>query len=239
MISNKEFRELCKPPISDKAYYHPFLCDGNWDEARTFLIGINPATPITKDDISFDEYINSFYNGTFYDIYNNNRKNSCKTKQSRTRLGINSFVNFLNDVTKKPVIETNVIPYPTANIEDLYKEPDEVINRGKEIFLELLQAFKPQLLIFHGKTALEAAIDLLKQNGIVIEGNIDLEESIQEMELHPPLAKLIYFSSSEANIMACRHLMRYGKSGKSFEVFKKSISSLYKKDGTIITHGNI
>ena len=94
------------------AYLRPYICRGNPYNAKVFLTGINPATPIYPKQVSLDRYIEIVKNyETFMDFYLKSRKKQNKSEVSRTRMGINSLVDWIENECNTGVIETDIFTY--------------------------------------------------------------------------------------------------------------------------------
>lgn len=224
MLSIQDIKRMCEAPAENKAYYRPIICKGELSKVDIFFVGTNPATPIYPKDMDLDTYFDLLMNyERFIEFYNMSRVKSSKQEISRTRTGMNSFLNWLVTNTSVAIAETEVVPYPTENIKLLRKEPAYIIEKGKEMFYELLMEFKPRLIILHGKETVEYAADILHRKGILSKESIDLDQHIEEMERQLPICNFIYPSGKTANIMACRHFMYYGTTGESFKPFRENV----------------
>lgn len=90
-------------------YLRPFICKGNWKQAKVMLTGINPATPIFPAEISYEDYRKLLEDyDSFLVFYQKKRKQAGKTALSRTRQGIGALVEFIWKETESSVIETDV-----------------------------------------------------------------------------------------------------------------------------------
>ncbi|MCC5910982.1 MAG: hypothetical protein JJT76_11155 [Clostridiaceae bacterium] len=220
----EKLRELCSPLSNEKPYYRPFTSDGDVQDKNIFFVGTNLATAIYPTDIDLDSYVNLLLNyDEFIAYYKTNRIVQGKTELSRTRIGMNAFIRWLKCHTGSTIIETDVIPYPTAKLKDLKKEPQEVKDRGKEIFFETLMEFQPWLIILHGKKTVDNFIDILTNKGIIQNQSDKLPQSIEEMEGAGPLFEITYQDGTRGIVMACRHFMYYGSVGNSYEIFRNNI----------------
>jgi hypothetical protein len=233
MITSIELKKLCIPLDRNKAYYRPLICKGELSKADIFFVGINPATPISEKDLKLEEYVSLLLDyDKFISFYKLSRAKKGKTEFSRTRIGINSFMQWLNTKTESSIIETEIIPYPTENLKLLWKEPSHIINRGKDIFFELLMLFTPKILIIHGKETVEQLIETLSSKGILLESSLILDQTIEEIEARVPFTSFKYPNGKECFIVACRHFMYYGNIGDSFSSFRDKfevlLKSLYK-----------
>ena len=212
-LINDDLKQLCTQPIEGKAYYRPFLCKGDFSKARIFLVGINPATPIFPQDMDLNDYTNLLlnYNG-FLEYYHELRKSKNKRVTSKTRQGINCFLDWLAEHTTSSIIETNSCVYPTESEKLLKQEPCSILERGKEIFFELFIRIQPDLLIVHGKSAQENLIDIFAKKKIHVTSTQSQTNSI-----HYPNGKTCI-------IITCKHFMYYGKgNGKVGNSLKKDV----------------
>ena len=220
---------MCEAPDANKVYYRPIICKGELSKVDIFFVGTNPATPIYPRDMDLDTYVTLLMDyERFIEFYKISRVKNGKQEISRTRTGMISFLNWLSSNTNAAIAETEVVPYPTENIKLLRKEPSYIIERGKEIFYELLMEFKPRLIIFHGKETVEYAADILIGKGILPPKSINLDQPIEEIEKQLPLCNFRYDNGKTANIMACRHFMYYGAKGESFKVFRENVLKILK-----------
>ncbi|MGF7060030.1 hypothetical protein [Brassicibacter mesophilus] len=227
MLSTYDIKKMCAPPTDNKAYYRPILCKGEISKVDILFVGTNPATPIYPKDMDLDTYVDLLMNyEKFINYYKQCRIKDGKSEISRTRIGMDSFLGCLSNITDSVIAETEVIPYPTKSLKLLKKEPLDIIERGKEMFYELLMELKPRLLILHGKKTVEYANEILIQKGVLFEDSINLDQSIEVMEKQIPLCSFRYNNEKIANIMACRHFMYYGSKGNSFKVFRENILNI-------------
>ena len=163
MINFTDFKKMCEAPSIDKAYYRSFVAKGLLQPKGIFFVGINPATPIFANEINLDSYAQLLLDyAEFKEYYKSSRLKAGKTEMSRTRKGIDSFIDWLVAQTDLTVTETNVIAYPTADVKLLKKEPTWIIEQGKDIYGQLLLKLKPRLLILHGKNTVINCIEILK-----------------------------------------------------------------------------
>jgi hypothetical protein len=229
MITFDELKELSQPPGEGKAYYRPLICKGELDKADIFFVGTNPATPIYQENVEQDAYVELLLNyNKFIEFYKGHRISKGKTEVSRTRMGMNSFIDWLSIHTSSSIIETEAIPYPTDKLKALWKEPKTIIERGKNIFADLILKFEPKLIILHGKETVEQALDILIKREISVDRYVDLQQPIESMEEQVPLFTITYSNGKKGAIAACRHFMYYGSKGDSFSGFRERLLALLK-----------
>lgn len=235
MIKKQELKKLCKPPAKGKAYYRPFICRGNPEDIKIFLVGLNPATPIMEDKMSLDEYVNliSDYD-KFHGYYKKKRKDNNKPELSKTRAAIISFVRWLKSKTDVSIAETNIIPYPTENAQQLKREDESIHKRGKEIFYELLMFYKPSLLILHGKSTIDLILSCLKEKGLEVQDNnsIDKLRALQYSNVSE-WPKFAYSDGNTCSIIAYRHFIYYGPNGKKTNQFLNVVEDLLRTQGLL------
>ncbi len=228
MITEKDLKKMCKPYDNTKAYYRPFICNGELSQVKIFFVGINPATPIYDKDIRINEYVRLLLNyDDFIAFYKTNRIRKGKTELSRTRTGINSFMDWLRNKTDSSILETNAITYPTENLNLLWKEPLELIDEGKKIFYDMLLKFMPNLLILHGKETVVQVVNLFNEMGFRFN-RIDLSQRMEQMENQVPLINFEYPNGKKGYIISCRHFMYYGRNGNSFTEFRNKLEEFIK-----------
>ena len=224
MLSKQDIKKMCEAPADNKAYYRPIICKGELSKVDVFFVGTNPATPIYPTDMDLDTYVDLLMNyERFIEFYKMHRIKNGKQEVSRTRTGMNSFLNWLSSNTCAVIAETEVVPYPTESLKLLKKEPDFIIERGKEVFYELLMEIKPRLIILHGKRTVEYFDEILTERGAIPSKSICLDKTIEDIEKQLPLYRFKYKNGKIANIMACRHFMYYGVMGESFKPFRENI----------------
>lgn len=229
ILSKQKIKRMCEAPAYDKAYYRPIICKGELSKVDIFFVGTNPATPIYPKDMDLDTYVNLLMDyERFIEFYKMNRVKNGKKEISRTRTGMISFLNWLSSNTNAAIAETEVVPYPTENLKLLRQEPAHIIERGKEMFYELLIEFKPRLIILHGKETVEYAADILIRKGVISSQILNLGQPIEKMERLLPLYSFKYPNEKEAIVMACRHFMYYGEKGESFRPFRENVLRVLK-----------
>ena len=210
------------------AYLRPYISKRNPYDSKVFLVGINPATPITPIQLNIKEYIELLKNyAEFMGFYSKSRESQNKSKISRTRMGINSLVNWIEQEFNTGVIETDIFTYPTKNIKELNNINKNILNKSVEKFWEVLLEFKPDIVILYGSLALNEFKKLVISKNKEIKYYSE-EDKIEYIEEKCPYAKL-NIGTKNVNIIACRHLMYYGNNGNSFKKLRENIKKIIEE----------
>ena len=209
-------------------YLRPYISKRNPYDSKVFLVGINPATHITPMQLNIDEYIGLLENyEEFMEFYSKSRESQNKSKISRTRMGINSLVNWIEQEFNTGVIETDIFTYPTKNIKELNNIDKNILNKSIEKFWEVLLEFKPDIVILYGSLALNEFKKLVISKNKEIKYYSE-EDKIEYIEEKCPYAKL-NIGTKNVNIIACRHLMYYGNNGNSFKKLRENIKKIIEE----------
>jgi hypothetical protein len=229
----KKLAQWCAPAAGDGTYFRPFLCQEDLDKidpskVKIFLAGVNPATVFTVNDFrDAAEYVKvlSDYNA-FMKIYKERRIKSGKPALSRTRTGIERFRDEVLKNEHTVVFETDINAYPAPSQEDLAelrKTNPSVFDRGRQVFIELFNFIKPQILVLYGEEAVKSFLEGAEKNGLLKEG-APKYNGIEDLEHRGEPAFTVAFAGGEScAVFACRHLMYYGKEGDSYGGFKETV----------------
>ena len=209
-------------------YLRPYISKRNPYDSKVFLVGINPVTPITPIQLNIDEYIGLLKNyEKFMEFYSKSRGSQNKIKISRTRIGINSLVNWIEQEFNTGVIETDIFTYPTKNVKELNNIDKNILNKSVEKFWEVLLEFQPDIVILYGSLALNEFKKLVISKNKEIKYYSE-EDKIEYIEEKCPYAKL-NIGTKDVNIIACRHLMYYGNNGNSFKKLRENIKMIIEE----------
>ena len=212
------------------AYLRPYTCRGNSYDARVFLTGINPATPIFPKQVSLDRYIEIVKDyESFMNFYLKSRKKQNQSDISRTRMGINSLIDWIEKECNTEVVETDIFTYPTKNVKELLSIDKSILNKSVEKFWQVLVEFKPDTIVLYGALTVEVLKKLLKDKDRQVTYFYKNENKIEDIEKLFPFARFS-IDSKNIDVLACRHLMYYGNSGKSFVNFRQNIKKSLERD---------
>ncbi|MXZ70852.1 MAG: hypothetical protein F4Z04_05005 [Acidobacteria bacterium] len=144
-----DLRELCNTP--EGPYLRPFAPNPKWAEARIFIVGTNPATPLRREFDSFDEYWDSLTRNpeSFYRHYSEKHDSG----QSRTTARRRRFEEKLKPIN---VLVTNAMIYPAPRKKRI---PNKAEQRriGIRCFQLLFGVCRPSSVLFHGADATRLA----------------------------------------------------------------------------------
>ncbi len=212
----------------DTPFLRPFICQGDFYESEIMLAGINPATPISPQNMSLESYLELLSDhGAFMKYYSDDREKRGKSAVSRTRQGIKALNEWVFSRFSTHMIETNINTFPTASVKELKKATQEAREKGRELFWEVLVEANAKVLIVHGKSAFVDLLELLcaknvqcqSLNGVTTDG----EKSINELEEKSPIIRFT-LPNREVTVFVIRHLMYYGSGGESYSGFKERLS---------------
>lgn len=172
-IDDRYLREMCNTPKGP--YLRPFFPNPKWYEARIFIVGTNPATPLRNEFESFDEYWRSLTQAP--EEFERKYSQKHGSGQSKSTARAQRFQNRMHPIN---VLATNSIIYPGK-----YKGiPNKANQRkiGTSCFQYLLGVCKPSSVLFHGSKAVKLAADSL---GV----NLDRYQPIdcQDTVIHNPI----------------------------------------------------
>ena len=141
--------------LPEGPYLRPFTPNPKWTEARIFIVGTNPATPLREEFGSFEEYWHSLTQApeAFEQIY----KQQHSSGQSKSTARARRFQDQLEPIN---VLTTNAMIYPAKKQKDI---PNRAERRkiGACCFRYLLDVCKPSSVLFHGSEAVRLADESL------------------------------------------------------------------------------
>lgn len=150
LIDDQYLREICN--TSKGPYLRPFRPNPKWAEARIFIVGTNPATPLRDEFRSFDEYWRSLTQTP--EVFNRRYRLKHSSGQSKTTKRTPRLKDLLHPVN---VLITNAIIYPG---KDFSNKPEQR-KIGRRCFEYLLGVCKPSSVLFHGIPAVGLAAETL------------------------------------------------------------------------------
>ncbi len=147
-----EFSRDLESLIGKPTDLRPFVCEGSPLECEVFLVGFNPASPMSVDFWDFWKDSYGFNKCAWFEKYKYERRNR-PLKRGRTRRNEVSNTRRTIDVvveSARPVkcLETNIYANATEQKSDL-KAKDRVTAP----FDYLLHEVAPKLVIAHGRDA--------------------------------------------------------------------------------------
>lgn len=234
MRTNEKIRTWVEVPSHD-IYFRPFVSASPDSIGNVFIVGINPATPISKDAFSsVEEYINTICNRErFIEQIKTIRLSEGKSSLSRTRVGLNQFVNYLEEKSlgKINVIETNMNAYPTRRAKQLLQVDPDLIQYGSQIFRELFISYQPKVIIVHSKQALGELLVLLEKELLKPSVTFNPKVRLIDWIAAGPIT-FTYKDGTIGTILCSKHFMYHGHVGQSFQPLKEQVLAMFeqKKD---------
>lgn len=95
IISKEKLKAWCIPILNNKAYYRPFICEGDLSKADIFLVGINPATLIYSEEMDVNTQLLDY--NRFIGFYKKSRLE--KGKDEISMIGQKSYIDYLKGYT--------------------------------------------------------------------------------------------------------------------------------------------
>jgi hypothetical protein len=135
-------RRVCE--TADGPYLRPFGPNPRWREARVFVVGTNPSTPMRDEFASFDAYwlALTVHTAEFDRVYRSlNTGGMTETTRNTRRL--------VDAVGSLGFLMTNAAPYP-ARKPGLIPDPAGMAEIGFQIVDRLIRAIHPRAIVFHG-----------------------------------------------------------------------------------------
>lgn len=235
MMRSEELQQLCLPIDGSTVYYRPILCRRYNKSVHEdiWIIGANPATPITVNDISFGNYVEVLSNYfEFNELYEYVRKHQDKNKKSPTRKYMQEFEEWILSRTSVNVIETNVNAFPTSRYRNLHSsDTPKTAQRGYEIFAELLLRFQPQMLILHGQDAQKALRKLVKNHS---ELSIMKALYFDHIGGSHDVLVMKYPDGRRATIVQTPHFSKYRHYPGEFDNIRRCIQNVLNRPPTSI-----
>ncbi len=197
--------------------FRPFLVDGNPYKSRVFVVGAFPQPNLNIQPDEQQQYIESLVDVALFDsVYG-------EKMQSRENKGVTAFAQWLKETCGEAVVNTNVMTLMADSVKQL-KEFKKTIpqdyEKGFQVFREVLEEFQPEIVILHGADALKQFRHQFEDCLIDYYAHI---EKVQELEEVGAFAEIHFHEERKVEILACRNLSMYGKSGEKFAHFKKNV----------------
>ncbi|GAA1434392.1 hypothetical protein GCM10009616_28690 [Microlunatus lacustris] len=148
----KQFETRLEELIGRLSALRPFVCEGSPLTCRVFIVGINPATSMTRDFWDFWRPAVGFDKGAWSDAYRREREAQPLKPDRIRRQAISPTRQRLDLVAEgaKPVrcLETNLFSTPTSAASEL-----SAASRSTAAFDFLLETIKLSLIVAYGVDA--------------------------------------------------------------------------------------
>ena len=194
-----------------KVMFRPFEADENPYKASVFIVGSHPTPLLELPDEFTQTYANALVN----------RNEFCSLFPdylSSTSRDVKGAIRFSNALKQQGVVST--ISYVNAltamNLSQLKKQKKENADqykRGVEIFREVIEEFKPPVILLHGNYALEQF--RLNFSEYFIEFG-HTSRSVSELEGEGIFGKIIHDDGKETLLFACKSLSYFKENDENF-----------------------
>ena len=154
-----EFEQKLRKLVSRPTDLRPFICEGSPLDCKVFIVGFNPATPMSSDWWEFWRAGYGYDKAAWFDRYKADRMAAPLKKGKTRRQTISPSRRVIEAIVKAAapvrVLETNIYPPPTTEMAGLPKG-----KRDTELLRFLLKTIQPTMIVTHGKQAAEVVQDL-------------------------------------------------------------------------------
>lgn len=221
MIDRETIRAWAEPPPGADRYLRPFVARGPLQRRGAAVIGLNPATEIRPADVPMDKYLDLLLDiDAFTMFYQDLRVRRGKSKTSPTRIGLNGMAKWLVQHGWRSVVETNISPYPTAKAEELDRVPAQL--QSRHIFLQLIHALAPSVVILHGEDALSEFTSKIAP--ALVRSSVGFSDLVDK---HPQLGRYAWEGTENCDVFVCRHLRFFGHNGgRRFAALERALATL-------------
>lgn len=168
-------------------YLRPFTPDAAWRQARVFIVGTNPATPLRDEFASFDVYWHALTRdpASFEAVYR--ARHGGKTSKTTARIG-----RFATPLRSVGVLRTNACALPSERWSDLAApERRAQLANGLLILRALVAICRPAAILAHGKEGVRAVSQLA---GVALDPYTPLAAQCSRAVLAPGLAPVQLFA---------------------------------------------
>ena len=196
---------------TEKVMYRPFEADENPYKASVFIVGSHPTPLLELPDDCTQTYANALVKrDEFHQLFpdylvstSRDVKGAIRFSNTLKQRGIVSTISYVNALTAMNLTQ----------LKKQKKENAEQFKRGVEIFKEVVEEFKPPVILLHGNYALEQ----FRQNfeGYFIEFGHSLR-SVSELSEAGVFGKIIHDDGKETLLFACKSLSYFKENDESF-----------------------
>jgi len=234
-----ELIDMCCTVSGCESLFRPFLCRGDLNKVKAFIVGYNPATPIVHNEIDIGVYAYMMLHYEQFENFIREYRKGCLTKTGRkkrelspTRQGITWCQEWLRPLISGTVLEMNVNAYPTPKSNLLKVEKEEVVEKGHKIFGFLLKRFRPEIVVMHGNETFEQFIRYSKEWNIEVRPCIP--SAIEEIQRVGSIAIVYYEDGTEGKVFLCRHFCRINMYKSQFNDFRETVEKENGKIGRLL-----
>ncbi|HEY3295160.1 MAG TPA: hypothetical protein VGL38_06960 [bacterium] len=174
-IVRLQLAHWCAAPGEGKSYFRPLVCRGDVEQVDIFLVETHPPTPIPPPvtyagldpararelhELFLERYPLADYVGkltdyaAFTEMCCDVRRSLGKDLMSPTRQRLEQFI-AANPRADHAVAEVFLNAYPVKDAAALKSEDRRVVEKGYDLFFELLHLFRPAWVLLMGKPAFD------------------------------------------------------------------------------------
>ena len=200
--------------------FRPFLTNGNPYKARVFVITSNAQPKLVERQEEMEVFIESLVD---YKLLNENYSHQLKEASKELR-GMMKFCASYEEVYNEPIVISSLNTLQVSDATELKtirKNNIALYERGVEIFEEVLQEFKPKVLILQGNTAINEFINKYKEQLMFLNSPT---KKVQQLEAEGPLAQMFYEDGEKITIFATRSMSFYTHTNEHFALFKQKLN---------------
>lgn len=206
---------------SGKVAFQPFQVDGNPYKSKVILVRATPESLPQEDLKDVKLYVDSLVDAKLFKELNSHQ---IKTV-SREYKGCINFVTWMKEHYSENVVLANVnsLVESTQHLKQIKKKNDALYKKGIKIFEEVLNEFKPEIIILQGSTVLKQFREQF-ENQLIFHN--DSFEKVQQLEQMGVFAEFPLQNGQRVKILGCRSMTYFGKDGVNFGEFKFTLDQL-------------
>lgn len=202
---------------SSGPYLRPFTPNTRWQNARVFVVGTNPATPLRDEFESFDAYWTALTLNpdAFQTVYRAQRSG----KPSPTTSRVERFAAPLEGVG---VLRTNAAALPCGRWKKLpTKVRREQLEIGRQILRALVEICRPAAILCHGQEGVQVVSTLF---ATVLDPYVALDRQAVRASLVPGGAPVRLFAYPHLSGLGVQPGFAVGRMGDELEALGRSLA---------------
>jgi len=221
----KKIKQWMIDSEAGKIAYQPFQANGNPYKAKIFIIGATPEPHLQIHPDNLDFYARFLVDSEGFQEIFQEEINAA----SREYKGCLNFMEWMKGNHNETVVLSylnSLYVENTQSLKELKKQKHPLFTKGTQLLQEILNEFAPKILIVQGASNWKLFLD---QFGDQLVDVVSINESVQQLESRGVVAKLLLTNGEEVNVLACRTLGNFGKTGTSFSELKQIVLNLLQE----------